>query len=164
MRDLNELGLNDGTGKPETREPPNDEQIRAFETHFGITLPDDYLALLRHSNGAHPELDCFQAIDAEEGDLWNVNDFHFLNADREDTGSLWWNALAMQSVLPPRVIPIADNGGGDSLVLNCNHEPPMVQMCFHEEGFDLLDVAYSFGEFIDLLQMDPDVLEEEENE
>lgn len=161
MRDLQELELNEG-GEPVDRAPPTDQQIRAFEAHFGVELPEEYLLLLRHSNGGCPVLDSFETKSPENDELWGVNRFYFLDDDRSDSESLWWNAEAWQPTLGRRIFPIADNGGGDQIVLNVSTDPPSVQVCVHEEEFALLDVADSFGEFIDMLHEDPDLLEDEE--
>jgi len=160
MRDLQELELNEG-GEPVDRAPPTDQQIRAFEAHFGVELPQDYLLLLRHSNGGHPLLDSFEARGQEAHELWGINRFYFLNGDHADSENLWWNAEAWQPTLGPKIVPIADNGGGDLIVLSFTTVPPSVQVCVHEEEFELLDVADSFSEFIDMLHEDPDLLEDE---
>ncbi len=50
MRDFSELNINEGGGRIE-RNAPSSEVICAFQDQFGITLPDEYLKLLRHSTG-----------------------------------------------------------------------------------------------------------------
>ncbi len=61
MRNLSELNINE-RGKPVGRVAPSDRMIDAFESHFGLKLPTDYIILLRYANGGHPELDSFEPV------------------------------------------------------------------------------------------------------
>jgi hypothetical protein len=63
MRDLREINL-----KP-ARPAPTDAQVADFEAHFGVSLPADYLTMLRHANGGGLELNCFQPTAYDEGHL-----------------------------------------------------------------------------------------------
>jgi hypothetical protein len=61
-------------------------------------------------------------------------------------------------VLGAYVIPIGNNGGGDQLCLCFDVSPPAVAICLHDEDFDRVDAADSFGDLIDALRLDPDAI------
>jgi hypothetical protein len=81
MRNFSILNINEG-GRPVQREKPTNEIIDAFQTHFGIRLPEAYLELLRHSNGGHPELDTIAPVGRSGAARWAVNRFYHLDGDR----------------------------------------------------------------------------------
>ena len=87
MRDLGELNINEG-GYPVDRVAPSYGALSKFEQALSVDLPADYKALLRFSNGGHPQLDSF---DTEDGQ-WSINRFYHLTSDVEDVGGLWWAA------------------------------------------------------------------------
>lgn len=157
MRDLAELNINEG-GLPVGRMPPTEKQIHAFETRFGVRLPDDYLTLLRHSNGGHPERNVFCPKGLKGDYLESVDHFYHLNDDQHDVEGLWWTTEQWQRVLSNRVISIADNGGGDQIMLVYDNEIPGIKLCIHDEDFRFVHVADSFAEFIDMLSEDPDAI------
>jgi cell wall assembly regulator SMI1 len=155
MRDLSELNLNEG-GEPVKRPPPSRDVIAAFEREFGVTLPADYLDLLRFSNGGCPELDVPTLPDGSLSDC-SVDRFYHLDEDREDGSSLWRTTRDWRAVLGDKKIPFADDGTGNEFVLDLNQEPASVSICLHEEGFELEPLAPSFAAFIDSLDIDPDL-------
>lgn len=157
MRDLKELNLNEG-GKPVPWPRPTAEQVREFEERFGVRLPDEYLSLLRYSNGGHPEKDSFRPAGATEDVLWGVNRFYHLTDDHTDLEGLWRATEEWQSVIGKKLVPVANDAGGNQLVLAFDRHPPSVKICIHDENFRLLHVADTFGEFIDLLVRDPDMI------
>lgn len=157
MRNLEELNINEG-GQRVNRAPPTAEVIAAFESEFDVSLPQDYLALLTHSNGGHPELDMI--VPAGRLDLAErgVDRFYYLNEDREGASSLWAATTAWRSILKTKMIPIAVDGGGNPFVLDLAVAPAKVLACLHDEGFSLVEMASSFEEFIDNLELDPDMI------
>jgi len=157
MRNLDELNVNEG-GRPVTRRPPTAAQIANFQSHFGVVLPDDYLALLRHSNGGHPEQDSFKPKGLVEDVFWGVNRFYFLNEDQDDLEGLWAATKEWRGVLHTNIVPIGNDGGGNQLLLLFGQDPPSVELCIHDEGMRNIHVADSFGEFIDMLTEDPDMM------
>lgn len=156
MRDFSELNLNEG-GKPVKRAPPSSEEISAFEREFGISLLPDYISLLTYSNGGHPELDSIAPMGRHGIAMWSINRFFYLNDDRESSGGLWAAARAWRQVLGEKQIPIAADEGGNLFVLDMSTSPPSVSGCFCDEGFDRVEIATTFSEFIDGLKLDPDM-------
>ncbi len=157
MRDLTELNVNEG-GLPVTRKPPTKGQIEAFERHFGICFPSDYLQFLHHSNGGYPELNAFRPKGLVEDVLWGVDCFYYLTDDRQDLGGLWGATEVWHQFLGFNVVPIAQDGGGNQILLSFDQTPPSVNLCIHDEEMRLIHVADSFGEFIDMLTEDPDMI------
>lgn len=157
MRDLAELNINEG-GRPVTRAPPTKQQIREFESLFAVELPEDYLVLLQHSNGGHPEVDSFQLPGPEEGALLGVNRFYHLGDDKNDHEGLWRAATAWEGRTSSRMVPFANDPGGNQLMFDFGCQPPAVKLCIHDEDFRIVHLADSFGEFIDGLVEDPDMV------
>lgn len=158
MRDLDELNVNEG-GHPVTRRPPTPDEIAAFESQHGVSLPDTYLQLLRHANGGHPELDSFVPADTDDDeDRWQVNNFYFLDADTEHPESLWRATRAWRAVLGDRRVPVARDGGGNQIYLDFTTAPPAVKLAVHDAGFSSRLVAATFEAFLDRLQDDPDMI------
>lgn len=157
MRDLHELNVNEG-GQAVTRKPPTDAQIANFQSQFGVTFPDEYLVFLRHSNGGHPEQNSFRPKGLAEDVVWGVNRFYHLDQDQDDLEGLWAATKEWRRVIPGKVVPIGNDGGGNQLLLSFDQEPPGVKLCLHDEGMRLIHVADSFAEFIDMLAEDPDMI------
>jgi hypothetical protein len=157
MRDLAEINMNEG-GDPVTRKPPTAAQVSRFQTHFGVVLPNEYLEFLRHANGGSPEIDSFRPKGLVEDDLWGVNRFYFLNNDREDLEGVWKATEEWRAVLHTNIVAIGDDAGGNQIILLFDKMPPSVELCIHDEGMRMIHVADSFGEFIDMLTEDPDMI------
>jgi hypothetical protein len=161
MRKLEELNINKG-GKPVQRPAPTNSIIAEFQQKYGVTLPEDYLRLLRHSNGGHPELDSYlpggESEEEDEVETWAVNDFYFLNEDRTSDCSLWRAMEEWRSTLGPSKLPFACDGGGNQFFLDLSVQPSPVKVCIHDEDFYQLDLAPSFADFIDGLALNPDYI------
>lgn len=157
MRDFAELNINEG-GMRVQRDPPSQKIICEFEQHYGLTLPADYLALLRFSNGGHPELDSFKPKDWPAVSSWAVNAFFFLNEDKNSWESLWKETKEWRHILGEKMLPFAANGGGSPFVLDLTASPAAVKACVHDENFLIVDLAPTFEAFIDGLHINPDYI------
>ena len=113
---------------------------------------------MRHSNGGHPERNSFKPNGLAEDVLWGVNRFYFLNDDQDNLEGLWAATKEWRGVLKTNFVPIGNDGGGNQLLLLFNQDPPTVELCIHDEGFRIIHVADSFGEFVDMLTEDPDMI------
>lgn len=157
MRSLFELNINEG-GRPARRAAPSRNVIEAFERHFGLTLPPDYVALLEHANGGHPEVDSFELNHGPEATSWAVNRFFHLDEDRRTASSLWVATETWQRVLGKKALPFASDGGGNLFFLDFGTSPPSVKVSVHDEGFRIVSLAPSFDVFIDGLIADPEMI------
>jgi hypothetical protein len=157
MRDFAELNLNDG-GKKVDRAPPSREVIAAFEREFGVFLPPEYIHLLTYSNGGHPELDSIAPMGRRDISVRAINRFFYLNEDQESLAGLWAASRAWRPILGEKQIPIAADGGGNPFVLDMSTVPPKVSAYLLDDGLVRVDIAPSFGEFIDGLVLDPDMI------
>ncbi len=157
VRDLTELNINEG-GQPVTRPAPTDEQIEAFERHFGLELPVGHIALLRFSNGGHPELNLVEPVGRPGAAAWGVGRFHHLSDDREAYESLWKAIQVWRPFLGLYALPFADDQNGNEFFLDLQFNPPPVRACIHDEGFRTVDIAPSLEVFIDRLKLDPDAI------
>jgi hypothetical protein len=157
MRDLSELNINVG-GKRVERAVPSDEQVREFQEHFDITLPSEYLRLLRYSNGGHPELNSIQPAGRPEATRWAIDKFYYLSSDRNSDETLWGAMDVWRAILGKNALPFAEDGGGNQFFLDLRTSPAPVKVCVHDEGFSTIEVAPSFDVFIDMLSADPDMI------
>jgi hypothetical protein len=157
MRDFSELNINEG-GRRIERDAPSSEVICAFQDHFGIILPDEYLKMLRHSNGGHPELDSIKPINRPEAARWAVDHFYFLDNDKTSCESLWAAMKEWRRVLGEGSLPFAEDGGGNQFLFDLRASTAAVKVCVHDENFAILDIAPSFEAFIDGLWVDPEYL------
>ncbi len=157
MRNLSELNINEG-GRGVNRPAPSDETVSAFQSHFNLTLPEDYLRLLRYSNGGHPELDSIQPVGRPEAARWAVNRFYHLDEDKTSPTSLWVAMERWRAILGKNALPFAADGGGNQFFLDLNASPPAVKVCLHDDNFSKVNVAFSFEAFVDGLSVDPDMI------
>lgn len=157
MRELSELNINEG-GKPVQRSSPTREVVEAFQSHFGVTLPLEYLRLLRYSNGGHPELDSIEPVGRPGAAQWAVNRFYHLDTDKTSATSLWAATESWRSILGKEAFPFAEDGGGNQFFLDLKTSPPAVKVCVHDEGFSTIDIAPSLEAFVDALSLDPDMV------
>jgi len=157
MRDLNELNINLG-GRPVPRRPPTDEEIGAFESHFNLRLPPDYVSFLKQTNGGHPEIDSFRSWGAEQDTLWSVSRFYHLSPDEDDLEGLWRATGEWQRAISEKVVPIASDPGGNQILLDYSSGSPTVELCIHDDNFKLVYLNDTFSSFLDMLFSDPDMI------
>ena len=151
MRDSSELYLR------RTGPPPSSEAVRAFEAHFGITLPADYLHFLSLANGGEPMLDCTFDYTTAFGecvkDADQVAEFFSLTDDPKDAGGIWEKTQHLLNALAPvgkgtNVVCIARNSEFDSVYLDMNTDPPRVCVLYYECAKTTPKIAESFDEFL----------------
>jgi len=157
MRNLSELNINEG-GKAVTRPAPTVDTVKAFQSHFGIVLPDEYLKLLQYSNGGHPELDSIQPVGRPEAQRWSVSWFYELDDDRDSTTSLWYATAAWRSILGRDALPFAEDQLGNQFFLDLSLSESAVKICIHDDNFSIADLAPSFEAFLDGLSRDPEFI------
>jgi hypothetical protein len=157
MRELAELNINEG-GEPVSRQAPSENAIRAFESTFGLHLPEGLLALLRHSNGGHPELDCYDPSGVEDCNSFAIDAFFFLDDDRTSFDSIWNETHAWRRYIGANGLPFAGDGGGNILFLDLATEPPPVKVCWHDENYLVGQMAPTFEALIDGLHIPEDYI------
>jgi hypothetical protein len=157
MRNLSELKMNEG-GRVVSRPAPSDEMVAAFQSRYDITIPEDYQAFLRHSNGGHPALDSIEPIGRPGAARWSVNRFYFLDADMTSVESLWRSMETWRPILGERVLPVASDSGGNQFFIDLQSSTSAVKVCVHDENYAIVDIAPSFQAFIDGLSTDPDMI------
>lgn len=151
MRNLAELDFI-YEGEVVRRAPPSPGVIAAFEREFNVSLPSEYLELLRHANGGEPELWLIKPMGRTDIAEWMVNRFFYLDEDREGIEGLWWQTKTWQSIMGEKQVPIAYDQGGNPTILDFTAKPPKVVGCLVDEGFDIVEIAASFADFIDRLE------------
>jgi len=157
MRNLDELNINEG-GKPVRRAAPSGDIISEFERYCGFSLPEDYLRLLNHANGGHPELDSILPLQEANAGRWAVNLFYRLDGDKSSDVGLWKAVETWRPILGKLSLPFATDAGGNQFYLDLSNDPPDVKVCVHDENFRTVDIAPSLEVFIDGLEIDSDMI------
>ena len=157
MRDVSVLNINEG-GRPVRRPAPPRATIAAFERQYRLSLPTEFLALLRRANGGCPERGSFLPVGVPGASRHVVNRFHHLDEERDAPSSLWLAVERWRGVLGENALPFADDGCGNEYFLDLTKTPATVNECLHEEGFRKVLLAPSFEAFIDSLELDPDAI------
>jgi hypothetical protein len=149
MRNLEELDVRDA-GRIR-RPPPTDGQISLFEKVFDIMLPPDYVAFLRHRNGGSPRLGCFRPDGFGENEYYGIAFFCYLSDDSEDLEGLWEWTRTWRAMLSAKIVAIADDGGGNGILLWFEDGQCHVKLCLRDENYSLVNVNSSFSGFVDML-------------
>ncbi len=158
MRDLAELHMKPLRSK--VFASISDDLVASFEKWANHRLPKDYVAFLRQCNGGYTtfneyvdmngirqEMNNFYGLGTQEAD----HATHTLNTHAWDNNNLWGETRIMQTILGNRGIPFARDGGGNWLFLDYDAGPePCVSQIICSTR-NIVPVALSFGEFIDLL-------------
>ena len=155
MRDLVEININEG-GRPVKRLAPTVKDIIDFEQQAGVKLPVEYVELLSHSNGGHPQLDSF-VPSSSEGSRWCIDLFYHIGSDIRSTDNLTKVFNDWKKYLWNGVVPIARDPGGNQICLDTSKDGN-VFICVHDEGFRIIEVAPSLSDFLDLLEVDPEMI------
>src|ERR1035441_9941815 len=138
MRDLAELNIIDGRVTGARRPARSNEVINAFQSHYGITLPEAYLTLLRHSNGGFPELDTIVPVGTPSSmnapSDWGVNRFCHLDDNRTSGYGLWAVIEAWRPILGCEALPIAEDHGGNQLFIDLKKPAAPIKVCVHDDN------------------------------
>ncbi len=148
MRNLSELSFADSA--PAVTE----DDLQRFERTIGFQLPMSYRAFLKEVNGGYPKLDTFQT---ESGDIRTASAFYQLTFT-EDSEDLLWNYTMYQKVLPPWLLPIAYDGGGNQILLDLSSEQHGRVLTWDHETGSVWGGAKSFEAFVDSLYLNPEYI------
>ncbi len=157
MRDLRELNINE-MGSPVSRSAPTETEVSELESALGASLPSAYKALLQTANGGHPEFNTFVPEGADAESMWSIDTFYHLSFDKAAQGGVWLALSEYQKTLRNQWLPVAQDEGGNQIILDLADSPPSVKLVIHDEGFREIQVARSFDRFLDLLSTDPDMI------
>ena len=107
-----------------TSDPLSERVIRTAERALGVTFPADYRACVRDNHGGAPEPAEFTA-DLGQGRRLAGSVGLLLSLDpRQDENVLaTTQALSTERGLPPGLIPIIDDGGGNFVCLDYRADP-----------------------------------------
>lgn len=152
MRNIEELNINEG-GAPPRRTAPSLATIATFERACEVRLPDELKLLLSIANGGHPELDAVGGVNGQFG----VSRFYHLTDDDHGIESLWYATRYWRPILGKNALPFAFDGGNKQFFLDMAMSPPMVKLWVTDEA-RAVDIAASFEQFIDLLEIDPEMI------
>ncbi len=140
------------------RSPVDPSVIHAVETALGIEFPADYKAVILRCNGGHPKPYLFSYRDPDQGVRVGTAFAALLTVDEPGSPD---NILSVRndldSVLPPEVIPFAEDGGGDYICFDYRSkdsgEAPSIVYWAHENppSLAVITLAESFQAFLDML-------------
>jgi hypothetical protein len=134
----------------------SESRLKAFEEELGVRLPDAYREFLLRFNGGRWKSRIFRVSDKEgESEVHHVYGLHegpdFSRLDRA------WESL--RGTIPPSVIPIADDPGGNKICLGIGgSDRAKVFFCEHEwarnergeaiQKYALSQISGSFEDFV----------------
>ena len=140
------------------KDGPPDKLITIFEHHFGITLPAEYLDLLRFHNGGTPKRRIFRLKNVPAGytleDGYSIGIFYYLDDDRDGFNNLWTVTERFRPFIGKTGLPIAEDVSGDVIFIET--KTGQVQYATHEVNFEKAVVADSFLELLAALEYDPE--------
>jgi cell wall assembly regulator SMI1 len=140
-------------------EPPADDAaIKQVEQSIGVRFPSDFLEVMRVCQGGTP-IERMR-FDYQHPRIGSVGSglgilLNFIPGDSSNILEVMKD-LSYDAQLPEKVIPFADDGGGDMMCLDYRDDPgyPKVVYWAHEESKDesIFPLARSFTEFLDMLE------------
>ena len=120
-----------------------------LERHFGIKVPDEYVQLLKFSNGCSFNESSYVPEKLPTGyGMITACWFYGVYEDQKDSNGLWWAIEGYRAALGVDRIPISSDPGGDMICLNVSISPAFVEMWMHEID-EYIFVAKSFEEYVD---------------
>ncbi|OIP38199.1 MAG: hypothetical protein AUK47_12430 [Deltaproteobacteria bacterium CG2_30_63_29] len=134
----------------EVNEPLEEETIKALEKHFGVVLPRDYRGCLELFHGAYPRVQEF-SVEGSDGEPVDGCLGVLLSADPDEGDNIYDAHSEMESHAHKKIIPIADDGGGNLLCLDFRKEGKPSVCYFQPELGEFTFVAPSFSAFCELL-------------
>lgn len=148
-----------GEGDLKVRRPgPTADAVSAFESHFGIQLPADYLAFLREYNGGYPTRSVFHLKQFPPGypaeSEYDINLFFYLDDNRTGNYNLWKVTERFRPFIGKTGLPIAEDGFGDIIFIDT--KTGQVLYATHEADFEKAVIADNFMEFIGALEDEPE--------
>lgn len=105
------------------------EEVKVFEDKVGLVFPDDYKKFLIKHNGGTPSLDNFNFYGKEEGSTIK----RFFGVTSNSKNSVDWILDVYEGRLPKDFLPVADDLGGNLILLDCSFEQKGVFFWDHEE-------------------------------
>ncbi len=157
MRDINELGVNEG-GEIVSRRFPTENEFVALEELIENKLPDGYKRLIQHSNGGHPQLDTVQDQLGNTGQAWNISRFFPVGAEFSDLGNVSTRYSTWVDIIGKHRLPFAGDDFGNIFVLDFSKTEPQVGIYLHDAEMPYCPIAPNFESFIDGLFEDPDMI------
>jgi hypothetical protein len=132
------------------------EEIKALESEFEMTLPDDYKEFLLNNNGGVPEVKYAAFYVEELKEDISLDVLYGIGVEKLDV-SRWSNMF--RNDLPPRSLVIGVDPGGGMLLLINDGEDNGVYYWDDSYSFEESDddrntyfVADSFTDFVDSLK------------
>jgi cell wall assembly regulator SMI1 len=132
--------------------PASDEKVQKAERELGVRLPADFLAIAKTHQGAMPEPECFDLPKGGRGSIKYL--LHF--EEEPFYSNIVSRGEPVRDVLPEKVIPFAEDGGGNLLCFDYRNSDETPEILFwHHEGnmpFPLQTIASSFTDLIERLR------------
>jgi len=149
--------------------PVSNERIHEVQDKLGVTLPKDFINLVRQNDGGTPEKDCYtyydECFETEMGD--------FVGAFLTLSPNIYSSDLLNTNIDPPEMFPkgliaFARNGCGDYICFDYREKkinPPIV-FWNHEADPGLDDISFiapDFATFLSMLKSDEEMETEKSN-
>ena len=132
--------------------PPyaSDEAVRVIERQFGVRFPADYLAVARAHQGAAPRPAGFDVEDFGRTAVQYL--LHFEEKPPFSNIASRWEMA--QDGLAEKVVPFAEEIGGDLVCLDFRENPDAPTVAFWSVDTGEVTIADSFTDFLTKLHGD----------
>ncbi len=130
--------------------PASEALLKAAELIVGDVLPGDYKECARLCHGGHPTNNTFAFNDPEVGRMEGCVGV-LLSLSTDNNEGFFAVHQRLSPFLPPRAIPIADDGGGDFVCLDYSQGAPPSIGYWHHGADTLVYLAPSFTAFLQML-------------
>jgi cell wall assembly regulator SMI1 len=134
--------------------PLSEEAVHTIEERLGVSFPPDYRACVKQCDGGWPKPRYFDYPDPSLGPVESCIG-RFLSLDENREGNILAVVGWLSEQLPPGVVPIANDPGGDYVCFDYRSgATPTVVYWMHEESGDeaIVPLAPTFSAFLDRLR------------
>lgn len=132
------------------RKPLDPRLVSSVEDHFGVTLPHDYRECLVRNHGASPVISDFEVAPPGEASFTSGIGV-LLSADPDDPENIINTHRGMGRYADRRLVPIADDGGGDFVCLDYRSGQPPRIVYFRSELGQAVALAADFTALCNML-------------
>lgn len=132
------------------RQSRSEVDVRRAEQALGVAFPSTYRDCVRECHGGTPSPNRFSFRDPDIGTMESSLAV-LLSLDPDDPENLLDAHGRLAPILPQGAVPFADDGGGDFMCFDFSNPGEASVGYWHHGEAQLVPLAASFSEFLDLL-------------
>jgi len=127
-----------------------DADVRNVEQALGVTFPEDYRACVKKCHGGRPRNNDFSFLDPTIGRMESSLAV-LLSFSDDDVENIVETHRRLLPFLPQRVIPIADDAGGDFVCFQDAGQAQRSVVYWHHRERSVVALSESFAGVTDML-------------